>query len=266
MIVESMLPTERAAAPVAREQVDMSNGAPGIITIEQAMLSRDLPNLWRQVTTPQALDDPELASVACVLNTCSVWGQVLADDAVGEKLRGSFPASPGDIAYAGAYCQPLVAAVGLAALKAKRRALSESHPKLCQSDEVTALIDATSDFSEAELVELMRAGSIAQISAAVQEAFRSERGITGFKFDDLRDEIMPQRMNLLALLFAGKFSCRISGACDAGSAMLFGLCQLPELDCSVGADLNQIAKQSLTPRELIWWQSAQPGFVHASGR
>lgn len=93
--------------------------------------------------------------------------------------------------------------------------------------------------------------------AAIGRALRDKRVLWGLKWTELEYRLDETTVGRLSLLMTAKLYCETRGACGPHSLLLNLIClRAHVLDCQVNADLSQIARDSLTPREYRWWQDA----------
>lgn len=92
-----------------------------------------------------------------------------------------------------------------------------------------------------------------------QLALGAEEGavLAGVDWGEFRHAMPDDRLMSFALLLAAKLGCSQPGACAPESPQLLTLCgsNFAQVYCTIGADLEQIARESLTAREFRWWVS-----------
>jgi hypothetical protein len=115
-------------------------------------------------------------------------------------------------------------------------------------------------YSAADLRDGLNANQTLDIRAEMAIfALRSLRGLRGVDWSEFNRTMSDTRIAMFGYLLAAKFGCGESGACTPGSPMLIALCAAPEagIYCQIPANLGQIARDSLTAREFVLWQSIE---------
>lgn len=217
--------------------------------------------MWNIFASMPAKQAEPLVLTRCMFVECQVMAKALQ----GLTSRGyiaDLPFSRDQLAYVGAFCAPLFERFGTAAFSQTvapvvlDNACNLTSEHVIEGDAQERMIH--SQVGNDEILEVIEGDySHGTKTAAVFRALHEERLLQGLNWDDLKFERDERQLETLAALIAAKFMCHFPGACEPRSLLLFQLCASKFwLDCQVNADLSQIARDSLTPREYRWWQDA----------